>query len=274
MSKEPEAKMKDITQAILGIACRQPFNRGLFRRIILGYLKRQANGPIRASYRGVPFMFNLDNPTEQKALLGYYNNEEIDYLVRQAKKDKHCFVDIGANSGFYSQVFLFHASRGAQVLAVEPNPEMCVRITSNVDLLAHKLSNDGVSFALENCAVSDRDGELYLNLSMGAGAAHIEKTSSEQSIKIKTRQLLDLVKSHALAKIDLLKIDIEGHEDKALIPFFDQADPALYPNSIIIEHSSDHQWQGDLWGKLRSVGYQEKLRTRGNLVLELVANNR
>lgn len=266
--------MNAITRTILGIASRQPFNRGIFRRSILNYLKRHAGGPIKASYRGVPFIFNLDNPTEQKALLGYYNNQEIDYLVQLANKEKCCFVDIGANSGFYSQVFLFHARRGAQVLAIEPNPEMCARITSNVKLLEDKILGDNIVFALENCAVSDKDGELYLNLSQGAGAAHVEEASGKQSIRIATHRLIDLVSAHALTKIDLLKIDIEGHEDRALIPFFDQADPTLYPGGIIIEHTSDHQWQGDLWGKLRSVGYRETLRTRGNLILELPANAR
>lgn len=261
--------MNIINKTILDLAKRQPFNRGYFRRLILNYLRHHTNNPIETTYRGVPFVFNLDNPTEQKALLGFYNNQEIDHLVRLAKSCESTFVDVGANSGFYSQIFLFHAAKNSRVLAIEPNPDMCKRIACNIKLLEKEIQDSHIYFSIENCAVSDREADLYLNLGSGAGAAHVQSNADKNSIQIKSKKLLDLIQSHAFEKIDLLKIDIEGHEDRALIPFFENAKPSLYPRSMIIEHSSDHQWHGDLWGKLRSVGYQERLRTRGNLILDL-----
>ena len=261
--------MNLFAKTLLRIARHQPFNRGPFRRRALHYLQRRTNGAIHADYRGVPFIFNLDNPTEQKALFGFYNNEEIDYLIERTRGQPANFVDLGANSGFYSQVFLFHAAPHSKLLAIEPNPAMRERIAANIQLIEDALRARQIEFAVESRAASDRDAELYLNLQSGAGAAHVEDRAGQHSIRIQTRKLRDLLEEHGFTRIDLLKVDIEGHEDRALLPFFDDAPPALYPQSIIIEHSSDQSWQGDLWGKLRSLGYREILRTRGNAILEL-----
>ncbi len=254
---------------LLALACRQPFNRGSSRRIIIKLLKRYAISPIRAAYRGIPMLFHLDNPTEQKALFGYYNNREVNYLIDIARKRATYFVDLGANSGFYSQVFLFHAAVGSRLLSIEPNPAMRARILANIQLIEGSVRSRNIQSILESCAASDQEADLFLNLHSGAGAAHVETQESEECIRIHTRKLLDLVNQHGFNRIDLLKVDIEGHEDKALMPFFENADAGLYPHSIIIEHTSDQLWQADLWGRLRELGYQEILRTRGNLILEL-----
>jgi len=261
--------MNLITRALLSVAGRQPFNRGPFRRMAIRYLKHHADSPIRSAYRGVPMFFNLDNPTEQKALLGHYNNEEVDYLIESIQGHAANFVDLGANSGFYSQVFLFHAAPNSRLLAIEPNPEMRARINANMQLIEDSVRTRNISAIVEASAASDQEANLFLNLRSGAGAAYVEEQESGQSICIHTRKLLDMIKQHGLDHIDILKVDIEGHEDKALIPFFDSAAPVLYPRRIIIEHSSDHMWQADLWGRLHNLGYRETFRTRGNLIMEL-----
>ena len=133
-------KLSVFERVLLGVARHQPFNRGPIRRRLVNFFKRRIDHPVEATYRGVPFLFNLDdNPTEQKALFGFYNNKEVDYVVSVAGSKSPVFVDVGANSGFYSQIFLFHASVGGQVLSIEPNPEMCKRITTNASLIADQI---------------------------------------------------------------------------------------------------------------------------------------
>lgn len=258
-------------RVLLRAAQIQPFNRGPIRRRLMWFFKKRISHPIKTTFHGVPFVFNLDNPTEQKALFGFYNNREVDYLIGAAQSGAPVFVDVGANSGFYSQIFLFHAAGGARVLSIEPNPEMCVRIKQNVRLIADQMHEKNLTLILEDCAVGDQKGAMFLDLASGPGGAHVVDSPTPMHIEVRVDRLLDVLRAHEIDRIDLLKIDVEGYEDRALIPFFDEADKGLFPKAIIIEHTSDRDWQGDLWGKLKAVGYQEVFRTRGNMVLRLVA---
>ena len=256
-------------RVLLSVARVQPFNRGPIRRRLIRFIKKHITHPIETTFQGVPFVFNLDNSTEQKALLGFYNNDEINYVVDVAKANAPVFIDVGANSGFYSQMFLFHASAGARVLSIEPNPEMCKRITQNESLIADRTREKNQTLLVENCAVGDVEGTMYLDLESGLGGAHIVDMPSQRSIEVKIKKLLNILQAHDIDRIDLLKIDVEGYEDRVLIPFFKQADSVLFPGHIVIEHTSDRDWKGDLWGKLKEVGYQEVFRTRSNMVLRL-----
>jgi FkbM family methyltransferase len=266
----PEANELNVFyRTLLRVARVQPFNRGPIRRRVIGLLRKHIHHPVEATFHGVPFVFNLDNSTEQKALLGFYNNEEIHYLVGVAKSDTPVFVDVGANSGFYSQMFLFNAAAGARVLSIEPNPEMCRRIAQNAGLIAARTREKNQSLFIENCAVGDVEGTMHLDLTLGLGGAHLVDAASAKTIEVGVRTLFNIVQAHGIDRIDILKIDVEGYEDRALIPFFEQADRALFPGHIVIEHSSDRDWLGDLWGTLKAAGYREVFRTRGNSVLRL-----
>ena len=85
--------------------------------------------------------------------------------------------------------------------------------------------------------------------------------------------LLDLLKKHEIEYITNLKIDIEGYEDKALKPFFDSAPNKLYPKNIVIEYTSQNEWEDrDFINYLLNKGYKQIMRTRGNLCLSLDSN--
>lgn len=255
---------------LLRVAQRQPFNRGPLRRQLTKFFGRRIHAPVETRYQGVPFEFNLDNPTELKALFGHYNPAEVEFVVAAARKDAPVLVDVGANSGFFTQIFLYHAVAGASALAIEPNPQMCGRITRNAQLIAGRLSEKNQALMIENCAVGDQPGTMHLDLGGGLGAANVVPAPTRHSIEIRVARLLDVLASHKIVRIDLLKIDVEGFEDRALLPFFAAAPRQLFPRCIVIEHTSDGQWQGDLWNALEAAGYRRETRTRGNLLLRLV----
>lgn len=258
-----------LTKLLLRLAQRQPFNRGPLRRQLTKFFKQRIHSPVETRFRGVPFEFNLDNPTEQKALFGYYNLTEVEFVVGAARQAVPVFVDVGANSGFFTQIFLYHAAPQARALAIEPNPQMCQRIERNARLIADRLREKSQLLIIENCAVGDRTATMHLDLSTGFGAAHVVEAPTNNSIEVRIVPLVDVVTSHGLDHIDLLKIDVEGFEDRALMPFFAAVPRTLFPRRIIIEHTSEGDWQGDLWGALEAAGYREETRTRGNLLLRL-----
>ncbi|WP_208624691.1 FkbM family methyltransferase [Komagataeibacter sucrofermentans] len=79
--------------------------------------------------------------------------------------------------------------------------------------------------------------------------------------------LLDILTEAKVNHVDVLKIDIEGYEDRALIPFLDTAPDSLLPKHIMMEDSERDRWQSDLMGKLAQVGYRTRARSRGNALL-------
>ena len=73
-----------------------------------------------------------------------------------------------------------------------------------------------------------------------------------------------------VARIDALKIDVEGSEDDILTAFFNTADQTLWPRLIVIEDASG-VWQNDLFGFLRERGYMVSSRSKLNVMLRRAA---
>ena len=254
---------------LLSLARTPPFNRGLLRRFWIKFFQKRIGHAIKTTYRGVPFYFRLDNPTEIKGLFNYYNVKETNYVIGVCRSGTPTFIDVGANSGFYSQIILFNAAPGAKVIAIEPNPTMCERIRKNIGLIEDRIQKRKQYFALENCAAGPEESAMHLDLDGGLGGAHIVDKPTSTSMEVKVDKLTNILRRHNVTTVDALKIDVEGYEDKVLIPFFQEAERSIYPKHIVIEHTSDKDWTEDLWGCLWKAGYREVLRTRGNSILRL-----
>jgi len=87
-------------------------------------------------------------------------------------------------------------------------------------------------------------------------------------VEVAVRPLISMIEEARLERIDALKIDIEGYEDRALLPFFDQAPKGLWPRLLILERS-EKDWASDLMGKLKDYGYRQAFSTKRNYVLQL-----
>ena len=72
----------------------------------------------------------------------------------------------------------------------------------------------------------------------------------------------------ATAGADVIKIDIEGMEDHALFPYFENIAKAQYPKLVVIEDGINEQWERDILSWLLANGYHAAARTRGNIMLE------
>ena len=69
-----------------------------------------------------------------------------------------------------------------------------------------------------------------------------------------------------MSRVDALKIDVEGFEDRVLTGFFKEA-PLLWPRAVVIEHLSKNEWQDDCIADMRARGYIETGKTRSNTLL-------
>jgi FkbM family methyltransferase len=175
------------------------------------------------------------------------------------------FVDIGANVGLFS-LFVAATARAARILAIEPEPGNFARLAFNI------AANPGLPITPLALALGETEGTAVIMLNardrggtrMVAGGT--QAGTRPGGVEVKCRPLIGVVTDAGLTGIDALKIDVEGAEDKVLVPFFRDAPAALWPGLIVIEDSSA-EWSSDLFALLASKGYAVSSRTKQNVML-------
>lgn len=160
---------------------------------------------------GVRMELQMRAPLERALFFRNYEIRSTRALERALPRDG-VFVDIGANIGFYTLVAAhrLRGGRGGRVIAFEPNPTTLPRLRRNLAL------NDAAHVEVNAVALGDEDGVLPLY--MPADACHGETSLRPQGwagetvvFDVPVRRLDDVLPAD-LARIDLLKIDVEGAE--------------------------------------------------------------
>jgi FkbM family methyltransferase len=177
------------------------------------------------------------------------------------------FVDIGANIGVYS-LHIAHLTDGnANIVAFEPHPRTFAKLRYNCE--ANRFDN----IACINSGVGPSEGETILFSDGGGnigGASMLREASGDAvSDTVRTTRLDAQLRSRGVSSVDLLKIDIEGYEDRALMPFFSMAgNSGLFPNAILLETVHRRLWQNDLLNHLAGLGYRVIAQTEENVLLK------
>lgn len=236
--------------------------RGKFRKKILRKWKEKFGSVTDIQRSGIKYRLNLDdNVTDGRILTSYsrYDRAEIQLLESICKDG--AFIDIGANVGFYT---LALAATGAKVIAVEPNPKTLARLSYNTAL--HEFAD---RISLLAIGIGEK-GESELFSTGDLGSANIRPNSSgyTESVTISTLPLLDVLMEQNIEKLDGVKIDIEGMEDRALFPFFKNAPQSLWPSCAVIEHCNRQYWENDVIEYMLSNGYKKVYENRSNAVLQ------
>ena len=250
--------------AIISLARRTRLKRGAFRPMLSRLVNLLRSGPVDVEYQGAAFRFyHQASATERGALFNPdYNLEELDFL-RAHTPPGGVFVDLGANVGTYAMVLARHVGAVGTVIAVEPHPVTHARLAFNNKASGYTQTR------LVAAAAGAADGELMIETDGGnLGASHIVAgTAGANAIKVPSLRLQRILEDNAITKVDALKIDIEGFEDRVLTGFFRQAPPSLWPRAVVIEHLSRKEWEQDCIADMVSRGYGEAGRTRSNTFL-------
>ena len=228
---------------------------------------------IKTKIDGVPFYVYFDYMSDVKMAFGNYNKKEINF-IKQHIATNSTFVDVGSNMGFYTMniAAIFPETNFFKILSIEANPVMIERQRDNIELLNQSKKGVKDKIILENYALSDMKGSLELDLDQGYGSASLSVKQSKNSITVQSSTLMDILLKNKINNITCLKIDIEGHEDRALVPFFKIAQRSLYPVNIVMEFTSQQEWEDEpnLIEFLNQIGYETRLKTRGNICLSLI----
>src|SRR5262249_1171183 len=203
-------------------ARRFPLQRGKLRaidalwRVAAGNRGERRVAELR--YGGFKMPCNLNDMLQRQSyFFGTYFLE--DYILQcwqSAAKGAKVILDVGANAGIYSLAAL--ASQcDAIVHAFEPTPEIAarLRITANLNglhtLYIHEVgvSNDNGYATLVRCR-----GEFGTNDGMNFICRDQSRFDGDV---VKTVCLDWFCEYHSIEYIDLLKLDIQGHEYSALM---------------------------------------------------------
>lgn len=273
----PEPAGADWGTARPGLPAR--FLIGLSRRTVLGHstgrkmltrlLAKVHKGPVDDYVFGVPArLYPYNNVCERKALMrpDAMDPAEHALLATIMAAAPSVFVDIGANVGLYSLHAALASVPGGVILAVEPNPVLVDRFRFNLNLARRSgRVADRVTVLIAPVALSDHDGEGVLAAPGGEGTGRLGAEAPGQTVPI--RQLLPLLREKKIERIDLMKIDIEGHEDRVLPGLLASDAERLWPRNLIIEHLGRRSWSVDCIELCLERGYRVARKLRGNTIL-------
>jgi FkbM family methyltransferase len=123
-------------------------------------------------------------------------------------------ADVGANVGYMASLAAVRAGGDGRVLAFEPHPGVCERLERNI---ARWREHGTENVELHRAALSDSEGEGTLvagpsfeaNMGLAALASGAPAPTGGEEVPVR---LARLDKVAADERLDLLKIDVEGHE--------------------------------------------------------------
>ena len=146
------------------------------------------------------YFFN-DTISKEISIHGVYENDEIE-LISKKIGTRGNVIDIGANIGNHSIAF---SKISKKVYSFEAHPRTFEILKFN--------TKEYSNIKIFNLGISNRKGFLFFNKSRSTniGGKRLSKTGS---IKSKINKLDNIIKLNN--KIELIKIDIEGHEYEAL----------------------------------------------------------
>lgn len=155
-------------------------------------------------------------------LTGEFDRSTVEVLLKFARPGD-ALLDVGANIGYVSACFLTKVP-DSTAIAVEPQPKV-------VDLLGANLEQFGSRACVVPVAVSDRDGEGQLRIDRAnRGASRLTPENSIDTAKVQVWSPERLFFTLRPPRIDLIKIDVEGHEEsvfRGLEPYLTEYRPRL-----------------------------------------------
>ena len=159
-----------------------------------------------------------EDPVIQKTLQAYITTEHWDEVTTEIFKQSinkgDTVLDLGANVGYYSLLASRLTGKTGKVFAFEPEPRNYRILQRNIEL------NNYTNIYAFQKAVSDENTSLTLHISEKDSGAHTIRPTQverefENEVNVEVVRLDDFLIEKA-GSVDVVKMDIEGSEPKAL----------------------------------------------------------
>ena len=263
--KPAEARMPGRLASVVAWAIRNRVLRGKLRQIAQRALSGTGHD---IEVDGIRLRCYLaDNATERDIFRHGADAPRVGLKrVMEVLKPGDVFVDVGANCGIFTTFAAKCVGPEGHVIAIEPIPEMIERLRFNVD------ANGFTNVSIFETAVGDQVGTVALHIDpRNRGKSSMAPGAVGASIQVSVTPLADVIVSAGVRRIDSLKIDIEGFEDRALAPFISAMPHSLWPRRIFMETVHSKRWMIDCVEILLEAGYTRVWQDERDIALELQA---
>jgi FkbM family methyltransferase len=219
--------------------------------------------PVRVG--GVELLFDVTDFTMQGCYFSRVPYEPGATARVLALEPGQVFVDIGANSGYFTILAGARVGADGHVFAFEPNPVVHRRLSRHVDM---NRMNDRVR--VFDVAIADRDADdvnLFISCrtdnsglsSLIPSVAALASGGLNRDVKVhvSTSRFDSWMRTALLPRIDLIKIDVEGAE-LSVLHGMRRTLERLRPQAIVCETPED----GPAVEFIRSFGYRVRVLDR------------
>jgi FkbM family methyltransferase len=143
--------------------------------------------------------------------MGTYDFNNMHFVKGLLSRLKGVFVDVGANIGAYT--LIASEITEAMVVSIEPHPRTFASLTENIRL------NRRYNVTCVNAALSARDGEVQLTDEAQPELNRVVQTRDAGGVVRVQSRRFDRVCRVLQVVPDIVKIDVEGHQQKVLDGF-------------------------------------------------------
>ncbi len=182
-------------------------------------------------------------------------------LIKKILKEGMICVDLGCNLGYYALLESKLVKNTGKIFAFEPSPVTYEHFRKNLEL------NETSNVESYNIAIGNIDDKIKFLLSKKSNWCRVIDDSTNVSnsniIEVPMITLDSFASKHSLKKIDFIRMDIEGYEDKAydgMTQVIKQFKPSLYME--IHPHFMGLERTKSFFEKLKKDGYEIKYFTQ------------
>lgn len=166
------------------------------------------------SFKMMHYGFQLENEIFWKGLTGGWEKESIKLWIKLCSLGNPTVFDVGANTGIYSLIAksINHDSR---VIALEPVHRVFQKLKTNMAI--NQFNTECLELAASNftgeAVIYDTGGEHIYSVTVNK---NLNAANDLLQVPIATITLDKLITDLNLNKVDLIKIDVETHEEEVL----------------------------------------------------------
>lgn len=222
IKQSPEAKAPKRVGPVLGalgfLSRRTPYFRGKWRVtgfIFERWLLRSRRQQVIKLAKGMRINCKLWDEVQNAIWWNGANYERKESkFIRRYLKPGMVFFDVGSNVGYYTLLAAPIVGQHGKVHAFEPVSEQHAGLRANVE--RNRLQN----VVPERLIITDRAGTMEINLGSedNAGTASVNMVYRENRAteRVDCTTLDQYLKGREVRQLDVLKIDVEGHEPQVL----------------------------------------------------------
>jgi FkbM family methyltransferase len=227
---------------------------GSIRKLLKRYMKNiyGADAVIDHTDRGIRLRcYPFQNVHDMKFATGqlfFSDNRKFDFIQENIDYID-CIIDVGANTGTICIPLAMMCPK-KKIFAFEPNLEAFARLQFN-----HSL-NYVPNLTLINAALGEEAAQKKLFVSGNIGGGSIYETAKGRGFDVDMMRLDEFFEKESIGERSAVKIDVEGYEDRVIMPLFQNTSREKWPALVILEHIHKHLWQRDCIEFMLQNGYR------------------